>query len=100
MRKMPVIALALAAVIASGAALSRDRDRDHDLARSALQRGEVLPIARILTLAAQILPGDVIEVELKERRGRLQYELKVLTPTGRVRELTLDARDGRRIEDD
>jgi len=75
------------------AARSRDRD-DQDLARQALQRGEVLPIARILELVAQHLPGDVIEVQLDERRGRLEYEIRVLTPSGRVRELVLDARTG------
>jgi uncharacterized membrane protein YkoI len=69
-------------------------DRDQDAARAALQRGEVMPIARILTLVAQYLPGDVIEVELDSERGQLRYEISVLTPTGRVRELRLDARTG------
>lgn len=72
---------------------NRDDD-DQDLARQALQRGEVLPISRILELVAQYLPGDVIEVQLDERRGRLEYEIRVLTPSGRVRELVLDARTG------
>lgn len=97
MKKVFVFALGIALVLplADGAAArSRDRDRDQDLAREALQRGEVLPIARILELVAQHLPGDVIEVQLDERRGQLEYEIRVLTPTGRVRELVLDARTG------
>jgi uncharacterized membrane protein YkoI len=69
-------------------------DDDQDLARQALKAGEVLPIAKILELVAQHLPGDVIEVQLDERRGRLEYEIRVLTPSGRVRELVLDARTG------
>jgi uncharacterized membrane protein YkoI len=83
------------------AAQRRGRDRDEDVARQALQRGEVLPIARILQLAAQHQPGDVIEVQLDERRGRLEYQLKVLAPSGRVVELALDARTGAllRLED-
>ena len=68
--------------------------RDQDIARGALQRGEVLPMARILTLVAQYLPGDVIEVELDTQRDQLRYEIRVLTPTGEVRELRLDARTG------
>lgn len=89
------LGLALASSLADDvAARSRDRDDDQDLARQALQRGEVLPIARILELVAQHLPGDVIEVQLDERRGRLEYEIRVLTPAGRVRELVLDARTG------
>ena len=92
---MVALGLSLALLSADGAgARSRDRNDDQDLARQALQRGEVLPIARILELVAQHLPGDVIEVQLDERRGRLEYEIRVLTPSGRVRELVLDARTG------
>ena len=97
MKKAFVVALGLSlALLSAGGAGARSRDRndDQDLARQALQRGEVLPIARILELVAQHLPGDVIEVQLDERRGRLEYEIRVLTPSGRVRELVLDARTG------
>ena len=69
-----------------------DRDRDHDLARDALRRGEVLPIARILAVVAQRAPGEVVEVKLDERRGQLFYNVKVLTPAGIVREIHLDPR--------
>ena len=97
MKKSLVVALVLTLLcsFADGAAArSRDRDRDQDMARQALQRGEVLPIARILELVAQYLPGDVIEVQLDENRGILAYEIRVLTRSGRVRELVLDARTG------
>lgn len=97
MKKAFVLALGFSLLFSfadGAAARSRDRDDDQDLARQALQRGEVLPIARILELVAQHLPGDVIEVQLDERRGRLEYEIRVLTPSGRVRELVLDARTG------
>ncbi len=94
------LAPALAVVIAlaangDGWARPRDRDRgDNDLARAALQRGEILPITRILPLVAQYLPGDVVEVRLDTRRGRLNYEIRVLTSSGQVRKLVLDARTG------
>ena len=99
MKKSLVVALGLALLFsfADGAgARSNDRrnNDDQDLARRALQRGEVLPIARILQLVPQHQPGDVIEVQLDERRGRLEYEIRILTPQGRVRELVLDARTG------
>jgi uncharacterized membrane protein YkoI len=98
MKKSLAFALGLALLTSwtstDAAAQRRGRDDDQDLARQALQRGEVLPIARILELVAQHLPGDVIEVQLDERRGRLEYEIRVLTPSGRVRELVLDARTG------
>ena len=92
------LAVALAAGIAGGAT-ARDRHRhDHDFARGALQRGEVLPINRLLSIAAQYLPGDVVEVRLEPRRdGELRYEIRVLTPSGKVRELLLNARTGEYI---
>ena len=93
-------ALALAALLAFAAGDAQAQrnnnrgDRDQDIARGALQRGEVLPMARILTLVAQHLPGDIIEVELDTARDQLRYEIKVLTAAGQVRELRLDARTG------
>jgi len=99
MTKMFTIGLAvIVAVVASGGGLAKSRDRhrgDNDLARSALQHGEVLPITRILPLVAQHMPGDVVEVRLDSRQGgRLYYKIKVLTPSGHLRELILDARTG------
>ena len=45
---------------------------------------------------------DVIEVELEDEGEALLYEIKILTSTGRVRELQIDARTGVvvSIEDD
>ena len=41
------------------------------------------------------MPGDVIEVELEsDRKQALVYEIKILTRTGRVREVRIDARTG------
>jgi uncharacterized membrane protein YkoI len=99
MNKCPASTLALAILLAfaaGNAQAARDNrgGRDQDIARGALQRGEVLPMARILTLVAQYLPGDVIEVELDTARDQLRYEIKVLTAAGQVRELRLDARTG------
>lgn len=97
MKQFLAFALGLALLfpaVDGAAARSRDRDRDQDIARQALQRGEVLPIARILELVAQHQRGDVIEVQLDERRGRLEYQVKVLAPSGRVVEIALDARTG------
>lgn len=93
-------------VIALGMTATRADDdkkqREHDAIREALQRGEALPLVRILALAQQAVPGDVIEVELERKHDVLVYEIKVLTQTGRVREIKLDARTGSilKIEDD
>lgn len=76
--------------------------REHEEIRAALQRGEVLPLARILAIAQEKVPGDVLEVELESKRGALVYEVKVLAQSGRVREIKIDARNGTvlKVEDD
>lgn len=78
-------------------------DDDHIEARRLLQRGEILPLNHILQNVQEAAPGDVIEVELdrSSKRG-WEYEVKVLTPTGRVLEVDINAHTGeiRKIEDD
>jgi uncharacterized membrane protein YkoI len=99
-RKLLLLSL-LAASIGSGVIAA---EREHDTIREALRRGEVLPLEKILTIAEQHVPGEVIEIELEDKKksGTLVYEIKVLTQTGRVREIKIDARNGTvlEIEDD
>jgi uncharacterized membrane protein YkoI len=103
-RLAPVAAVVLIAAAAPAApAFAGDSDPDdHVAAREALRRGEILPLARILAITARHVPGDVIDVELDRENGQWRYEVKVLTSTGRVREVKLNARDGAVlvIEDD
>ena len=75
-----------------------DDDHDHDRARRALQSGEVLPLAEILTRLASIAPGRVIETELEFDDGRYIYEFKLISPGGRLMEAEVDATSGRLIE--
>jgi peptidase YpeB-like protein len=65
-------------------------------------KGTLLPLSQALDLAAKHLPGEVLKVELENKHGRSTYEIKVLTETGRLREIELDARTGTvlEIEDD
>ena len=94
---------AVATLAATGASADDNKKRDHEAARQALLRKEVLPLTRILAIAAQRAPGEVIEVELERAdNGRLKYDLKILAKNGRVRELELDAKTGAtlKLEDD
>ena len=88
--------------MSTGLADKRDKKNEHNVVREALQRGEVLPLEKILAIASQQVPGDVIEVELENKKQALVYEIKILTITGRVREVKIDARTGKviKIEDD
>lgn len=59
-----------------------------------------LPLARILQIAGDHVPGEVIDVEIDEDDddGSETYELEILTPEDRVIEMTLDARTGEVLE--
>ena len=71
--------------------------QDHEIARSAVLRGEVLPLRKILTLAGRYQTGELIEIELESKQGRVFYDVHVLTTAGVVRELYIDARSGKLI---
>ncbi len=75
---------------------------DHVEAHALLQRGEILPLQKILAIVQKRVPGDVIEVELEDHHHGWEYEVKVLTGEGRVLEVKLNAGSGkiRKIEDD
>lgn len=85
-----------------GDASKEERKRaEQEAIRAAVQRGEVLPLPRILYIAQAKVPGDIVKVELEYESTGIEYEVKILTPSGRVREVEIDARTGAviRIED-
>jgi len=93
-------ALALALALAGTGAVYGDDDRegrrrgdrrDHERARRALEEGRARPLADILTQVRGRLGGEVIDVEFDREDGRYIYELKVITPAGRLREIHVDA---------
>lgn len=71
-----------------------DSQRDHDRARIALERGEIMPLPRILEIVERDYPGQIIEVELERDDGRWIYEIKLLRAGGALVKLKIDARDG------
>jgi uncharacterized membrane protein YkoI len=91
---MTRLALILSLIAAPALA---DRD-DHDLARRALEAGEILPLADILAAAEATRPGRVIEVELERDDGRWIYELELVSPEGRLYEMEIDAASGTVLE--
>ena len=98
---LPLALAAMAALFPAAIALAAKHD-DHVAARELLRRGEILPLDQILDVAQRRVPGDVIEVELEHEDDGWEYEVKVLTPTGHVRKVTLNARNGAvlKIKDD
>lgn len=62
--------------------------------RALVERGEILPLEKIMKINEGHLVGRIIEVELERERGGYLYEIKVLPPDGRYREFKIDARSG------
>ena len=71
-------------------AFASDHD-DHDRARQAVQAGQVLPLPTVLERLQREMPGQVLEVELEQKRGLWIYEIKLLTPAGQLTKVLLDA---------
>ena len=97
-----ILALALAAAAAFVPGPSVASGKDHERAQQARERGEILPLERILSLVGQRIPGDVVKVELEREDGIWVYEIKVIDARGRLMEVEIDARTGGilKIEED
>lgn len=101
-RRTAIALTALLSMPAYAAPAFADDDEDQARARAAVARGEALPVVRILEIAQREVSGQVIDVELEWDDGRLEYDVKVLTASGRVREVEIDAGSGQvlSVEDD
>ena len=73
---------------------------DWELARDAVERGEILPLARIVEIVQRAHPGDLVEVEIEIEDGLRIYEVEVLTPAGQLLEVDLDAATGAIVDVD
>jgi uncharacterized membrane protein YkoI len=91
-----LLALAAGLAFASPAFAHGDRGRsgDHDDALRAVETRQALPLTRIMSIAQEAVPGEIVEIELDNQNDRLIYEVKILARNGRVREVEIDARTG------
>jgi uncharacterized membrane protein YkoI len=71
-----------------------DGDHSHDRARRAMEKGEILTMAEILTRIRSQAPGRLLDTELEHSHGQWLYEIKLLDPQGRLYELEVSARNG------
>ena len=72
--------------------------RNHDDARRAFQQGQIRSLSAIMAELRPDLGGEVIEVELKTRRGAYYYKFKLLSSSGHVGEISVDAVTGKIIK--
>lgn len=92
-RMMALLLLAFCSV-----AMARDLDQDEALRLR--QQGVILPLEQLLQQAMDRYPGaKLLEAELEEKHNIYLYDVELLTPEGVVRELHIDASDGRILKD-
>lgn len=72
---------------------------DHDSALDARARGEILPLEDILKRLGSAPDERLVDVVLEHRDAHWIYDITRLTPAGRYRILTVDASNGRLIQD-
>lgn len=65
--------------------------KEQDCALQALKSGEIRPLTDVLAVAREKLPGEIIKVELDRDDGVWVYEIKVLTESGKRREIEINA---------
>lgn len=71
---------------------------DVELARDLVERGEILPLAKVLALLQARHPGQIVEVELEYSHGKLVYEVDMITRDGRLIEVDMDAATGEIVD--
>jgi uncharacterized membrane protein YkoI len=93
----PMRTVARAAILLAGLLLATRAfadSIDQERVRALVERGEILPLEQIIKMNESQLAGRIVEVELERERGAYLYEIKVLQPDGRYREIKIDARSG------
>ena len=95
------ILIALCAGQVGASAYGREKEQeehDEDRARAAVQSGEVLPLEQVLAQLRGGVTGEVSSIELEKEGGIWVYEFKVISPHGRMMEVSVDAKTGKLIE--
>lgn len=81
------------------AAHADKKNSEQDNAWEARQDGSILSLADVLAIVAPQIRGEIIEIEFDYEDGTSVYEFKYVNPSGRVREVYVDARTGTILSD-
>jgi len=70
---------------------------DEDRARLALEKGETLPLDRVIARLNGAISGEISGLELEKENGIWIYEFKVISPAGQMVTVRLNAKTGELI---
>lgn len=77
------------------------RDLGQDQALRLREQGKIIALEVLMARIKEIYPNArLLEVELEEEDGIYMYEVELLTQEDVVRELEIDARDGKILQDE
>lgn len=76
----------------AGVALGHDRE-DKDL-ESVQATSAKVSMEQVIQTAKTKFPGRIVEAELEAEDGTLVYEVKVVSASGEIREIEIDAQSG------
>ena len=100
MRAHVRVGTVVALMLGAFCSLTLARDLGQDEALRLREQGQILPLEQLLQSALQRHPGaKLLEVELEEDDGIYIYEVELLTPSGVVREIKLNASNGQLLKD-
>ena len=71
---------------------------EYDQLRNAVRDGKLLPLAKIKALVARRWPGEMVDVSISHEHGLISYELRILSPIGRLVEVEVNAATGAILE--
>ena len=87
--------VALTVLLSAASPARADESRpDQDEAREAVERGAIRPLDEIIASLHARFPGEIVKVKLEREHGLWVYELRLLDPKGRLREISVDATTG------
>ena len=101
--RITALALALAATMAVPSAFADKGKGGHgdslEKLEEASRHGTIMPIELILKTLKEKLKGEILEIELEDKDGRLYYEIYYLDSEGRRIEINVDAATGEILKD-
>lgn len=94
MRSLAATLAIVGTMFAAGLAYADDDEHDQDIARQAVERGEIRALADILAIVRNKLPGKIVRVKIERKKSRWYYEFRIVDTKGRLFEVYVDARTG------
>lgn len=83
---------------ADGVHVWEDDNHSHDLARRALERGEIMPVGKVIAILHSKVQGEIVATEYEHEFGHWVYQFKVIDPQGHLRKIHINAASGEMIE--